>query len=61
VSKIPELLGLSALSLSTSFVLSNYLFGHPISGKAWAVAIGVSFTSILIYTYIKNDKDSDIC
>jgi hypothetical protein len=56
MTKIQELLGLSILSLSASYVISKYVFKHPISEKGLLIAAGVSFTSIFVYNYIKNKK-----
>lgn len=57
MTKIQELLILTSLSLSASYVVSKYVFKHPISGKGLMIAAGVSFTSIFIYNYIKNKKN----
>jgi len=58
MTKVQELLGLSVLSLSTSYVVSKYVFGHPIYVKSLAIAAGVSFTSIFIYSYYINKKEN---
>ena len=58
MTKLQELLGLSVLSISVSYVISKYVFKHQVSEKSLLIAAGVSFTSIIVYNYYKNKQSS---